>query len=230
MRETSKASFPLGLTVAVVIAFLILMGLGTWQMQRLQWKTELLAKLNHTQSLVPVSLKGLLSDPNPAWRLTRVEACEIKPETLIYMHGIVGGVSGYHALSYCQVEAGAILVELGFSAQKDQIKKGETLNLTGRLRPFETPNVFVPPNNPTKNDWYSRSVIDMSKHWGLKLNDRFFLNSANPVFGLKPTSPEANLSNRHFEYAMTWYGLGLTLLGVYGAVLFQHRARKTSKA
>ena len=34
----ARSRFPFGLTIATAIAFAILCGLGTWQLQRLHWK------------------------------------------------------------------------------------------------------------------------------------------------------------------------------------------------
>ncbi|MFN9712040.1 MAG: SURF1 family cytochrome oxidase biogenesis protein, partial [Alphaproteobacteria bacterium] len=42
--------FPLGLTLSVAVAFAILVGLGTWQFQRLQWKELLLARIDALQA------------------------------------------------------------------------------------------------------------------------------------------------------------------------------------
>src|SRR5687767_4710826 len=49
-RSGARSGFPVGLTVAVAIALAILMGLGTWQLQRLSWKRELLARIAALQT------------------------------------------------------------------------------------------------------------------------------------------------------------------------------------
>jgi surfeit locus 1 family protein len=46
--------------------------------------------------------------------------------------------------------------------------------------------------------------------------------SSNPEWkALKPIALPAQISNRHLEYAVTWFGLALTLAGVYAAMLFK---------
>src|SRR4051812_16853340 len=47
---TDRARFPIGLTIAVAIAFAILVALGTWQVQRLHWKAGLLARIAALQA------------------------------------------------------------------------------------------------------------------------------------------------------------------------------------
>jgi len=47
---TERRGFPIGLTISAAIAFLILIGLGTWQVQRLHWKEGLLARIAALQA------------------------------------------------------------------------------------------------------------------------------------------------------------------------------------
>src|SRR5436189_6399590 len=37
--------FPIGLTISTLIAFLMLTSLGVWQLKRLAWKTDMLARI-----------------------------------------------------------------------------------------------------------------------------------------------------------------------------------------
>jgi surfeit locus 1 family protein len=41
--------------------------------------------------------------------------------------------------------------------------------------------------------------------------------------GPQPAPLPTDIPNRHFEYALTWYGLALALLGVYIAKLVRDR-------
>jgi surfeit locus 1 family protein len=48
--------------------------------------------------------------------------------------------------------------------------------------------------------------------------------STNPGWkALEPAPLPARISNRHLEYAVTWYGLAAALLGVYAALLLKRR-------
>ncbi|HEY0648008.1 SURF1 family cytochrome oxidase biogenesis protein, partial [Phenylobacterium sp.] len=48
--EARRGGFPVGLTVATAIALAILLALGTWQVQRLQWKRHLLGQIAALQA------------------------------------------------------------------------------------------------------------------------------------------------------------------------------------
>ncbi|ADU14267.1 SURF1 family protein [Asticcacaulis excentricus] len=221
---------PVGLSIAVGVALLILLGLGTWQMQRLHWKTQLLTDLARTRAIAPVALDGLLSQPGDhVWRQVTLD-CRSDSRDLVYMYGVSDGVAGFHVLTHCPTGQGVILADLGFTAQKPLADAVATITLTGRLRRFETPNAFVPPNNPKADDWYSRSVPDLSKRWSVTLRRDYFVAATQPVApDLTPVDAAANLSNRHLEYALTWYGLAVALIGVYIALLYSRRRAEMRK-
>jgi surfeit locus 1 family protein len=80
MSETfpaKKAGFPIGLTIATAIAFAILCFLGAWQMQRLAWKQDLLARIETLKTAPPVPLATVLTGPataeDAAWRRVSVD-------------------------------------------------------------------------------------------------------------------------------------------------------------
>lgn len=220
---------PVGLTLAVGVALLMLLGLGTWQMQRLHWKEQLLADLARTRAIAPMALDSLLSQPGDhVWRQVTLE-CRSDQRDFVYIHGVADGVAGFHVLNHCATGQGVIVIDLGFTAQKPLTGAVALTTLTGRLRRFETPNAFVPPNDSKADDWYTRSVPDLSKRWNVSLRSDYFVAAMQPVApGLTPVDAAANLSNRHLEYALTWYGLAAALIGVYIALLYS-RPRAISR-
>ncbi|ESQ76528.1 SURF1 family protein [Asticcacaulis sp. YBE204] len=219
-------NLPLGLTIAVGVALAVLIGLGTWQMQRLHWKQHLLADLERTRQMPPVAAETLLDQGGDvAWRQVTL-SCAIDPHQVVYMHGIADDAVGFHTLTLCPLGKDAIVADLGFTRTKGQVTAPITLTLTGRLRPYEAPNGFTPPNDAKTGDWYSRNVADLSNLWNAKLRGDYFIAASQPVApDITPVDAAANLPNRHLEYALTWYGLAAALMGVYIAVLYQ-RARK----
>ena len=42
----------------------------------------------------------------------------------------------------------------------------------------------------------------------------------------RPEAPQANLANNHLGYAITWFGLALTLLAVAGFYIYDLRKRR----
>src|SRR5258708_3942995 len=66
-----KFNPPLAAVISSLIIFVILIGLGTWQVQRLHWKTALLASISANMEKPPVPLPEKLDNPR-AWEYRRV--------------------------------------------------------------------------------------------------------------------------------------------------------------
>src|SRR5262245_24927264 len=120
---TSERRFPVGLTVATAIAFLILCGLGTWQLQRLAWKRGVLA---HVAALKTAPAQNLgdvlsLSAQGQDVDFTRVMAIcgRLGTAPFLELYALRDGRIGSRLISACEVESGpyrSILVDRGFVA------------------------------------------------------------------------------------------------------------------
>lgn len=225
-------ALPRNLLVVSVLAFALLCGLGTWQMARLQWKNDLIAEMARTEALSPVPVAELLTKGHADWRSVALPACPIAPKRIIPMHSTMGPVAGYRLLTACPIAPGQpeMLVDLGFSENADTVPANTAILPVGRLRPIDKPSAFAPVNDPAKSDWYSRSTAEMGQALKTQLRTDYFLvldvkasNLEGPAIQQAPMT--APLANRHLEYALTWYGLAVTLLAMVFAFAAQ-RARK----
>lgn len=98
--------------------------------------------------------------------------------------------------------------------------------VVGRVRTGNAPALFVSPPDFDKNQWYARDLRVMRKHLG---NDRgagdiarglprVYVEAVAPTGGAEGPQPALDtlkLTNRHLSYALTWWGLAATLIGVY---------------
>ncbi|MEO6339058.1 MAG: SURF1 family cytochrome oxidase biogenesis protein [Caulobacteraceae bacterium] len=235
---TSRRRGGWGMALAVGIATLILVGLGVWQLQRLHWKQSLLARIDALQHAPPEPLAvvlGRLSDGRDAeYVRVRADCPDIEAGPNLRLHGVRDGVLGYRLISACKAEAGpyrSVLVDRGFIAREDydRVKPNpEPLQraITGVLRQGDAANSFTPPNQPADNLWYSRDPTAMAAALHVSAPAPTFLMLEAPpprAFGPTPAALPPQIANRHLEYALTWFGLALTLLGVYIAKLFSDR-------
>jgi surfeit locus 1 family protein len=148
------------------------------------------------------------------------------------MHSEIEGTPGYRVLIACPTGQGAdMLVDLGFV--KDKLPALSVIDFTpvGRLRPADKPSVFAPVNNPAAQDWYTRSTVDMGKALGKDLRSDYFLvvdlkASHLDGAGLQQGPLTAPLTNRHLEYALTWFSLAWIMAGI---VFVMVRQRATAK-
>ena len=129
----------------------------------------------------------------------------------------------------------AVLVIRGsvLEARKDAATRqggqvSEPVSLTGRVRLGGT-GTFSSAPDPGKNQWYEKDAEVFSAHLDGKLSAGGRAIAADeiaPVFleaeaktggaeGPEPQLAALELTNRHLEYALTWYGLAATLIAVY---------------
>lgn len=236
---TERRSFPIGLTIATGIAFLILIGLGTWQVQRLKWKEGVLAHIAALQTAPARPLATVLgvAAVRPADAdFTRVTAsCPgLAKAPFLELFSVRDGQPGARLISACVLEGapyGSVLVDRGFvadgAAARPAIDPADRtpLQVTGVLRVPEHGNLFSPANQPPH--WYIRDIPAMAAQLGAARPAPLTLmaeTATNPeVADLKPAPIPADIPNNHLQYAITWYGLAAALLGVYAAVLSRRR-------
>jgi len=222
---------PCGLLISFAIAFIALNGLGIWQLCRLQWKEQLIYDMARTEAMPPLPAAALLAEAKPQWRSAVLPLCHADPGRALYMHSEINGTPGYRVLIACPTGQGAdMLVDLGFVVDKGEVRGADFVPV-GRLRPADTPSVFAPVNNPAAQDWYTRSTVDMGKALGTALRSDYFLvvdlkASHLDTAGLQQGPLTAPLTNRHLEYALTWFSLAWIMAGI---VFVMVRQRATAK-
>ncbi len=122
-----------------------------------------------------------------------------------------------------------VFVNRGFVPEdrKDAAKRvlGQTtqsVEIVGLYRSAQERGAFDNQNDPVKNIWYVRNPSEM---WPADndgpINDLWaYVDQTSPIPAggwPLPLAGKVELSNRHLEYAITWYGLALTLIGVFGS-------------
>lgn len=214
-------------------ALVVLIGLGNWQMQRLAWKNALSEHIQSRLKAPPVSLNTALTlhkhDPESA-EYSRVKlAGEFLHDLEIHLYSSRKKQVGWNIYTPLKLDDGRIvLVNRGFVPQhlKDQQKRTSGLlsgkvELVGLLRtPRKTPGLFTPDNNIDKNRWFWIDLPDIAKFrlaGDAKMLPVTIDAEASDLPGGWPQGGTTRLvfENRHFEYAMTWYGLAASLLGVF---------------
>lgn len=232
-----------------VIGVGVLCTLGTWQLQRMTEKHGFIERLE-TQakgpaSALPPSSKWASLDPAQL-DLQRVEARGTYLEDGIagVRTTIAAGPPGTRQLSGFgrwvfqgfRLEDGAtILVNRGFvpEALYGAMKpaSGPT-TVSGFLRAPEARNSFTPADLPAKREFYTRDPEAIAASLGLP-GAPFYLEAERSGDGMTPPAGVdvreliARIPDNHLQYALTWFGLALTLIGVFGAYALQARRMRT---
>ena len=214
--------FPIGLTIATLIAFAILCTLGGWQIKRLAWKEDLLARIEVLKTAPAQPLAAILARAEKgedlAWTRASVDCIPDKPETLPLVYGVRDGDIVWRATAICRTSAagyGAILLDLG-------VVKALTGQPTPApiavAAPAQAVGVLMAPKQlgGDREATVARFAADKPAPYIL------MVESATPVPpSVTPAPLPAEISNRHLEYALTWFGLAVTLLFIYAAMLWR---------
>ncbi|MFY9288833.1 MAG: SURF1 family protein [Alphaproteobacteria bacterium] len=209
------------------IVFITLMGLGTWQVHRLQWKENLVAEIEARLHQDPVDVTAIIDPVHSEYTPIRASGT-LRNDHELYINGIsLDGVGGYHVLVPLEMKSGRhLMVDRGWvpyekrdpATRKEGLVEGP-LRITGLLRLPHT-SWMRPPNDPLKNQWYSLDLPSMAKAMGVTGFFPFVLEAsaeATPQGGY-PIAGQTRIKivNNHFAYAVTWYGLALAILVIYG--------------
>jgi surfeit locus 1 family protein len=221
-------------TLWLVPGLALLIGLGVWQLQRLGEKEALIASVQTGMAAPPVPLAEVLQRgaADAEWRHVRVTGRFLHDKELYLFAQGPRGAFGVHVVTPLVQDNGeAVLVDRGFvpDALRDPRTRpagqvaGE-VSVTGVLRVSQQPGLFTPAPNTTTRLWFVKDVPTMAKAAGLALPPIVIEADATPNPGGWPLGGQTRVDfpNDHLQYAMTWFGLALALVGVY---LVYHRSR-----
>ena len=219
--------FPIGLTIATLIAFAILCALGVWQVKRLAWKEDLLARIEVLKTAPAQPLAAVMARAKKgeavAWTRVAVDCAADQPQTLPLVYGVRDGDIVWRATAICRTPAaqarlggyGAILLDLGVV----KALTGEPTPAPVALAaPARAVGVLMAPKQlgGDRAATVARFAAEKPAPYIL------MVETATPVPpGVIPAPLPAEISNRHLEYALTWFGLAVTLLFIYAAMLWR---------
>ncbi len=236
------------LSLFALLALLVLCALGSWQVKRLFWKEALLQRIEQQMAQSPSKI-GELLPLNPSLTGTSndleylpvtVKGRFLKDLEFFY-YATLNGKVGYHLYAPLQLSAPVqgkkafIFINRGFipDNKKDASSRPETLTLDeveleGLLRwPDEgKPNSFIPENDAKQKLFFWRDLDLMVKLSGLEnetvLPAFIYVDKQESTgLGQLPVGGVSRIDfpNNHLAYAVTWYGLALTLVGVWVGLL-----------
>ncbi|MEK1902968.1 MAG: SURF1 family protein [Rhizobium sp.] len=217
----------LGLGLLALIAALL--ALGTWQVYRLSWKLDLIARVDarvHAEPVAPPT-RGDWGKVNAAddeyRRVTATGTFENDKETLVTASTALG--AGYWVLTPLRLADGsAISINRGFvpTDRRDPASRPESeiagpANVTGLMRMTEPKGMLLRSNDPAADRWYSRDVAAIAEKRDVAGVAPFFIDAdATPNAGGLPVGGLTVLDfpNNHLVYAITWYVLAIMVAGL----------------
>ncbi|MCO5731047.1 SURF1 family protein [Rhizobium sp. SSA_523] len=229
----------IAVAVSVLLALVILLSLGTWQVQRLHWKESLVAQIESRRHEPPQDLgvveQDLARGVDPEYRRVSLRG-RFDMQRERHFFATFEGQSGFYIYAPMTLTDGRILlVNRGFvpydlkepasrpgQAGEPPAGLSEEVTITGYVRDRldGKPSWLVPENDPAKNIFYWKDWDLMVSSLGLDKDKTlpFFVDVdasvTNPGGWPKGGVTQFELPNNHLQYALTWYGLAAALLAV----------------
>jgi surfeit locus 1 family protein len=215
-------------TAATLLALVALVALGTWQLERLAWKRDLIA----TRAAQLAAPAALLPATASDWRAWDFRPAIVQGEfrhQLEQLFGVaaIDGRVGHHALTpLIRPDGVAVLIDRGWvpadqahpaARRAGQLKGPVRIVGIARYRGEDRPGWFTPDNRPEQSLWYWYDVPALERTLGLPLLPVVVEADATPNPGGLPLArrTRTELSNNHLQYAITWYGLAAGLLLIW---------------
>ncbi|WP_415749046.1 SURF1 family protein [Thalassospira lucentensis] len=223
----------MAMKICVGLSLVILVGLGSWQVDRLFWKQNLIEQREAQASLPPIAVPvDVELDPAMSFRAAFAEGRFLNDQEKYLMARTLRGNVGFQLITPLEQEDGRIiLVNRGWvpTDNRDPATRPESLietpvRVTGVLRLPREKHWAQPENDALENQWFYVDVDHMAEDSGADLASPYYLElDDNPVPGGLPIGGQAKvqLPNNHLQYAITWYSLALSLIVVF--VIYHRR-------
>ena len=221
--------------------FAAFVALGVWQVQRLAWKTELIAQVDARIHAEAVPAPGpeawpTVSRERDQYRRVVVRGVFLHDrETRVQAVTDLGG--GAWVVTPMRTDRGfTVLVNRGFvpperrdpaTRAAGQVSGPQTV--VGLLRITEPGGGFLRRNDPDADRWFSRDVAAIAEARGLYDAAPYFIDAdatADPGGWPRGGLTVIRFANSHLVYALTWFGMAaLTLVG-FGVFVRERRRRR----
>lgn len=219
--------FRLGPTLTTLVGVLVLVGLGTWQLQRLAWKENLIRVAEAGLAAPAIDLPAGADLAGLEFRHVTARGMYLHDAAVGFGLAAVGGLPGGRLLTPMRLEDGrVILVDRGWLPEpllpprtpaEMQPAGPVSINGVARWRGGLAPGWMAPANEPDKRRWFTWDIPAMEQTLGLALVPlTIVLERPDGSADLPKTEAVTiDLPNNHFGYALTWYGLAVALAAIY---------------
>ena len=212
-----------------VIIFAILFSFGTWQVKRLFWKEALIERYTIQSQSNPIKNPSKLESSINEFKSVEFTGSFLHKNEIYITGKTYEGNAGFHVITPFELNNNKIiLINRGWVSEgyrnpekrKFSLVEGQIL-IKGIIRYPQKKGYFVPENDGKNGFWFTikpNEIINFLNLTSNKVINNYYIDALRQ--GEKLTLPigvtgKPKLRNQHLSYAVTWYGLALSLLFVY---------------
>ena len=202
-------------SVFIIFFILVFIGLGTWQIIRLNWKNNLILEIENSLKNPPVELAQSKKE-----NFLKIKTSGfIDFDKQIYLYNLNdSGTPGFEVINPITIEDEDYLINRGWipfeKKGTQEINVFDQKNIIGTLKLQGRKNIFKPDNDLDENYWFSLNREDILKFTGKNFSKYIIYLDGNYQLP-RPKKITANISNNHQKYAITWFSLALSILLLY---------------
>ena len=202
-------------SVFIIFFIFVFIGLGTWQIIRLNWKNNLILEIENSLKNPPVELAQSKKE-----NFLKIKTSgSIDFDKQIYLYNLnESGTPGFEVINPIMIGDENFLINRGWipfeKKGTQEINEFDQKNIIGTLKLQGRKNIFKPDNDLDENYWFSLNREDILKFTGKNFSKYIIYLDGNYQLP-RPKKITANISNNHQKYAITWFSLALSILLLY---------------
>ncbi len=223
------------LTFFSLLAFIALITLGTWQVDRYKIRSQQATLLEEFSKIASVELNTLLGEGNLAkkkYRAVELTGRYLSEQQILmrgqYARSARTTIYGFYVFTpfefITKSGTSTIMIDRGFIPQELLTqpelynKRGlGTLTLKGHIKTAENQGSFLPDNQVNEEIWFWRDIPAMGKKFKLENMQNVYISLSQPPLQDFPklTKIELKSATNNLSYLITWFSLALGLLILY---------------
>ena len=197
------------LDILFIFFIFIVLSLGTWQVFRLNSKSQLISDLENNLKRNSIDFNVDIDK-----EYTKVILKKKNLKSKIFLYHLNKGEIGFKVIVPYEVNSSLlVLVDKGW-IRKDKINsiKNSLLNddiIEGYTKKIREKKLFTPKNNIKEDFLYSVEIDNLKKSLNKNIYPLLIIQTSKTKKDIVPNDYHVGLSNNHLQYAITWYGLAL---------------------
>lgn len=186
----------------------ILIALGIWQLNRMEWKDAVLARIEARIHGVPESLPASLTEAADEYRPVAVQGA-FTGQFIELLAGQKGTSPGVRIIeAFATTDGRRILIDRGFLEDDARAtpRTDGAAEVTGNLLWPDDRDSYTPPPDPKSGLWFARDLPAMADR--LQTEATLIVASRPTGDGIEPVPVDiSSIPNDHWGYAIQWFGL-----------------------
>ena len=209
-----------------IVGCAVLIWLGVWQVQRMQWKNGVLDQIAAMVVSDPVALPTAPTEADDKYRPVLVDG-RFTGAFVEVLAGEGGAVPGVRIIEAFEVDDGRrVLIDRGYLGQEARAipRPAHAAQVVGNLHWPQDADSYTPPPDSKSGLWFARDLPAMAAKLG---TEPILIVARLPTGdGIDPVPVDtSNIPNNHWGYAIQWFSLAAVWAGMTGYLLWRIRQR-----